>query len=109
MPLLVEQGGGHLFRPLRWRGRAVAVSAAFGSTRAVVSARGRSRFACAVFPDGTLHQGGVTGKRMAARTQADVMCFSMLAAGSRIRPGWPGRFAAQIDRGARIPASGGPG
>jgi hypothetical protein len=58
----------------------------------VVSARGSKPFACAVFPVGTLHRGGVKGKRMAARAQADVMRFSMLAAGSRTRQGWPGLF-----------------
>jgi hypothetical protein len=31
------------------------------------------QFAYAVFPDGTLHQSGVTDKRMAARAQAGVI------------------------------------
>jgi hypothetical protein len=64
----------------------------------VLSARGSKPFACAVFPDGTLHHSDVTGRRMAARAQVDVMRFSTLGAGSRTNQGWPGSCAAQIDR-----------
>jgi len=70
----------------------VAVTAALGVVGGVgsLSARGSKPFA--VFPDGTLHQGDATGKRRAARAQADVMRFSLLAAGSPMKQGWPGIF-----------------
>jgi len=95
MLMLVEQARGQLPRPPGWRGRAVAVTAAFGAVGGVgvLGARGSKLFACAVFPGGALHWSDGTGKRMAARTQADVMRFNAPAAGCWIKQGgWPGLF-----------------
>ncbi|MGZ6790146.1 MAG: hypothetical protein ACXVGQ_09485, partial [Mycobacteriaceae bacterium] len=55
----------------RWRGRCSQCA-------------GSKPFACAVFPDGTLQQSDVTGKRMAARGQADAMRFSTLGVMSHV-------------------------
>ena len=94
MPMLVEQvrasfpghqGGGQGCS----RHRSIR---AIGRDR-VLSAQGWKPFASAVFPDGALHQSDVTGKRMAARAQADVMRFNVPAAGCWIKQGdWPGLF-----------------
>jgi hypothetical protein len=100
MPLLVEQDGASFHGHQATAGRAVAGSATFGAVGGVgvLSAQGSKPFDCAVFPDGALHQSDITGERMAARAQVDVMRFSALGAGSRTQQGWPGSCVAQIDR-----------
>ena len=47
---------------------------------AALGARGSKPFAYVVFPDGTLYQSELTDKRVAARAQADVLRFNVLAA-----------------------------
>ncbi|HUY48118.1 MAG TPA: hypothetical protein VMV92_20715 [Streptosporangiaceae bacterium] len=66
----------------RGAGTAVAATAAFGivGAAAALGARGGKPFAYVVFPDGTLHQSELTDQRVAARAQADVIRFNMLAA-----------------------------
>jgi len=70
--------------PVRTRGAGTAVAAtlAFGvvGAAAALGARGSKPFAYVVFPDGTLYQSELTDKRVAARAQADVLRFNVLAA-----------------------------
>ena len=63
--------GGLLPSLQRWGGWRVGVR----------SAQGPEPFACAVLLNGALHRNDVTGKRMAARAQADVMRFNVPTAG----------------------------
>ena len=69
-------------------GGAVAATAAFGTLGAVgaLSRRGTKPFAYVVFPDGTLHQEELTDKRIAARAQADVLRFNVLAGSASAEP-----------------------
>ena len=66
-------------------GSAVALTLTFGATGAVaaLARRGTKPFAYVVFPDGTLHQALLDDKKIAARTQADVLRFNALAETAR--------------------------
>ena len=80
-PLAGAQAG--IAGPVRTRGAGTAVAAtlAFGVVggAAALGARGSKPFAYVVFPDGTLYQSELTDKRVAARAQADVLRFNVLA------------------------------
>ena len=97
MPLPVEQARGPASPATRVAGegcsRHCSVRGGVG-----VSARGARSRSPAPCSRTALHRNDVTGKRMAAREQADVRRFNVRAAGCWIKQGaGRGSFAAQID------------